>query len=348
MRIPSLHVRGLPADDLAVDLGTTHVFIFSRNRGLLINEPSLVAVDVLDSDVVATGNEAFEMLGRASSHVEIRYPVREGAIADSELVQKMLAKFLRKARGGRPRFSRRIIFAVPTAATSVECRAIRTAVERVGGGKVHLVDALVAAALDTGASIDSARAMMIVDLGGGSTNAGIVADFEVITSGSERVGGITLDRAIAEMVRRRHELLIGEKTAERLKMELGTAVEPKVERSSEVRGQSLLLDRPAAAVVTNLEIYNAMRPIIKQMVDSAKEVLSDLPPEVAADVGEGGVTLTGGGSLLAGAVEHFRSELGLPVTPADSPRQSVARGAARLFDAPLLLRRVDRRVKEKG
>jgi len=348
MRIPSLQVRGFSAADLAVDLGTTHVFIYGRGRGLLINEPSLVAVDVLDGDVVATGNEAFEMVGRSSSHVEIRYPVREGAIADSELAQKMLAKFLRRARGGRPRFTRRMIFAVPAGSTNVECRAIRLAVERVAGGRVHLVDSLVAVALDTGAATDSAKALMVVDLGGGSTNAGVVADFELITNSSVRVGGIALDRAIAEMVRRRHELLIGEKTAERLKMELGSAVEPGALRTSEVRGQSLILDRPAAAEVTNIEVYEAMRPILRQMLATAKDVMSDLPPEVAADVGEGGVMLTGGGSLLAGCVEHFRSELGLAVTPADSPRQSVARGAARLFDAPLLLRRVDRRVKEKG
>jgi rod shape-determining protein MreB len=348
MRIPSLSLRGFSSDDLAVDLGTTHVFIHSRIRGLVINEPSLVAVDTLDGEVIATGNEALELLGRSSGRIELRYPVREGALADSELAQRMLAKLVRKARGGRPRFSRRIIFAVPSGATSVERRAVRTAVERAGGGRVYLVDALVAAALDTGIDPGERRAVMLVDMGGGATTAGIIANFELLARHYERVGGLDLDRAIADLARRRHDLIIGERTAERVKIELGSAVASDLERQSEVRGQSLLLDRPGAAMLTNLEVREAIEPIIRQMVAVAKTVLRDLPPEIAADIGERGMTLTGGGSLLAGTVERFARDLALPVNPADSPRQAVARGAARLFDNPLLLRRIDRSMKERG
>jgi rod shape-determining protein MreB len=348
MRIPSLSLRGLAADDLAVDLGSTYVLIHSRHRGLVINEPSLVAVDTPDGEVIATGNEAIELLGRSSGRVELRYPVREGALADSELAQRMLAKLIRKARGGRPRFARRVIFAVPSGATSVERRAIRAAVERAGGGRVYLVDALVAAALDRRVDAADRRALMLVDLGGGSTTAGIIANFEPVALRYERVGGLDLDRAIIDLARRRHDLIIGERTAERVKIELGSAVPASSERQSEVRGQSLLLDRPAAAVLTNHEVQEAIEPIVRQIVAVAQAVLRDLPPEIAADVSEGGVALTGGTSLLAGIVERFVKDLALPVDPAESPRLAVARGAARLFDQPLLLRRVDRSMKERG
>jgi rod shape-determining protein MreB and related proteins len=348
MRIPSLRLRGIPTDDLAADLGSTHVYIYSRSRGLVVSEPAVAAVDLAEGEVIATGSEALELVGRLSGRVEVRHPLRDGAVADIDLTEELLARFLRRAHGGRHRFSRRTVFAMPTGATDVERRAIRRVVERAAGGRVSLVDSLVAAALDVQGDVSDARALLGVDIGACSTQAAVVVDSEVVLHGEDRVGASAMDAAITEIARRRHDLVIGERTAERLKIELGSAVPPEVERESEARGQSLLLDRPAAGMLTNLEVYDAIQPVVRRIVAVVRGVVSELPPEIAADLGERGMVLVGGGSLLAGTVERLSKELSLPVARADSPRQAVVRGAARLFDVPLLLRRVSRRAEERG
>lgn len=347
MRMPSLRLRGLPTDDLAVDLGSTHITIYSRTRGLVLSEPSVVAVESADGELIAVGAEALEMVGRAGSRVDVVNPVRDGAVADPDLTQGLLSRCLRRARGGRPLVTRRTVFASPTGATGVEHRAIRDVVERAAGARVSLVDSLSAAALEVEGARES-RALLLVDMGAGATTAGVVVDSEVVMFRVDRVGGNDLDAAVAEVVRRRHDLVIGDRTAERLKIELGSAVTPAVLRESEARGQSLLLDRPASAVVTNLEIHGALEPVVRRIAEVVRGVVSDLPPEIAADIAERGAVLVGGGSLLAGTVDRLSGELSLPVARAESPRDVVVRGAAKLFEYPRLLRRVDRRTKERG
>jgi len=329
-------------EDLAIDLGTVHAFVYAPGRGMVVNEPSLVAVDRLSGDVVAVGNEALEMLGRSPEDIEVAYPMREGVVADSELAQKLLAKFMRKARGGRARFSRRVIMAVPSNISSVERFAVRDVVKGIGVARVYLVDEGMAAAIGVKLQVTGGQASMVVDIGGGTTSIAVIANSGIVHAANVRVGGLDMDLAIRDYVKQQYRVLIGERTAERLKMEIGSATEPPEERKSIVKGQSLAEGGPATTEVTNFDIHKAINAIVRQMVDSVRGVLEVIPPEVAGDIHDRGLVLTGGISLLAGMDRRIKSATGIHVSAAESPRQSVGRGAIALFDQPLLLRRLTR------
>ena len=331
-------------EDLAIDLGTVHAFVYAPGRGMVVNEPSLVAVDRISGDVIAVGNEALEMLGRSPEDVEVAYPMREGVVADSELAQKLLAKFMRKARGGRARFSRRVIMAVPSGITSVERFAVRDVVKGIGVSRVYLVEEGMAGAIGVKLPVTGSQASMIVDIGGGTTSVAVIANSGIVHSENARIGGLDMDLAIRDYIKQSYRVLIGERTAERLKMEIGSATLPVEERKSIVKGRSLTEGGPAVVEVTNLDIHQSIKPIIRQMVDSVRGVLEIIPPEVAGDLHDRGIVLTGGISLLAGMDNRIKSATGIHVSVAESPRQSVGRGAIALFDQPLLLRRVTRNV----
>jgi rod shape-determining protein MreB len=331
-------------EDLAVDLGTVHTFIYARGRGMVVNEPSLVAVDRNTNEVIAVGNEALEMLGRSPEDVEVAYPMREGVVADSELAQKMLAKFVRKARGGRARFSRRMILSVPSNITSVERLAIREVVKGIGVSRVYLVEEGMAAAIGAKLDVTNSKASMVVDIGGGTTSIAVIANAGIIKSETVRVGGLDMDHAIINYIKRRYNVLIGERTAERLKMEIGSATEPPEERKSVVKGQSLGEGGPEVIEVSCFDIYRSITGIVKQIADSVRNVLDLIPPEVASDIHDQGVVLTGGIALLAGMDACISAATRLPVSVAESPRQSVGRGAVALFDQPLLLRRIAKNI----
>jgi rod shape-determining protein MreB len=331
-------------EDLAIDLGTVHTFVYAPGRGMVVNEPSLVAVDRFSGDVIAVGNEALEMLGRSPEDVEVVYPMREGVVADSDLAQKLLARFMRKARGGRARFSRRVIMAVPSNISSVERFAVRDVVKGIGVARVYLVDEGMAAAIGVKLQVTGGQASMVVDIGGGTTSIAVIANSGIIHAENVRIGGLDMDLAITEYVKQQYRILIGERTAERLKMEIGSATTPPEERKSVVKGQSLVEARPATTEVTNFDIHRAINGVAKQMVDSVKAVLEVIPPEAAGDIHDRGIILTGGISLLAGMDSRIRSASGITVSVAESPRQSVGRGAIALFDQPLLLRRIARNV----
>ncbi|HEY7546191.1 MAG TPA: rod shape-determining protein, partial [Blastocatellia bacterium] len=285
-------------EDLAVDLGTVHTFIYGHGRGMVVNEPSLVAIE--KGEVMAVGNEALEMLGRSPEDVEVAYPMREGVIADSELAQKMLGKFLRKARGGRARLSRRMILNIPSGITSVERFAIREVVNGIGVGKVHLVDEGMAAAIGARLPVTEMRGSMVVDIGGGTTAIAVVANSGIVESETLRIGGLDMDHAIIRHVKKHHGILIGERSAERLKMVLGSAIEPVEEHRSVVKGQNIAEGGPEVTEVTAPEIHQAIEPIIRQIVEAVRQVLERTPPEVASDLHDHGLVLTGGISLLAG------------------------------------------------
>jgi rod shape-determining protein MreB len=331
-------------EDLAVDLGTVHTFIYARGRGMVVNEPSLVAVDRNTGEVVAVGNEALEMLGRSPEDVEVAYPMREGVVADSELAQKMLAKFVRKARGGRARFSRRMILSVPSNITSVERLAIREVVRGIGVSRVYLVEEGMAAAIGAKLKVTDSKAYMVVDIGGGTTSIAVIANAGIIKSETVRIGGLDMDHAIISYIKRRYNVLIGERTAERLKMEIGSATEPPEERKSVVKGQSLSEGGPQVIEVSCFDIYRSIAGIVKQIADSVRNVLDLIPPEVASDIHDHGLVLTGGIALLAGIDACISAATRLAVSVAESPRQSVGRGAVALFDQPLLLRRIARNI----
>jgi rod shape-determining protein MreB and related proteins len=332
------------SEDLAVDLGTVHTFIYGRGRGMIVNEPSLVAIDRVSYEVIAVGNEALEMLGRSPEDVEVAYPMREGVVADSELAQKMLGKFLRKARGGRPRLSRRLIMNVPSGITSVERFAINEVVKGIGVSRVYLVDEGVAAALGARLPIDGMKATMIVDIGGGKTSIAVVANAGVVESRTVRLGGLDMDHAITEFVKQTRRVLIGERTAERLKMVLGSATPPIEELTSVVKGLSLGEGGPDMIEVTSTEIHTAIDGTIKQINEAVRDVLESLPPEVAGDIHDVGLVITGGMALLAGMDKRLSQATKLHVTVVESPRESVGRGLILLYENPLLLRRVARNV----
>lgn len=332
-------------EDLAVDLGTVHTFIYARGRGMVVNEPSLVAVDTVSGDVVAVGNEALEMLGRSPEDVEVAYPMREGVVADSELAQKLLAKFIRKARGGRARFSRRLILAVPSNITSVERLAVKETVKGIGVSRVYLVEEGMAAAIGAKLPVFNGGSSMLVDIGGGTTSIAVLANSGIVDSETVRVGGLDMDFAIRDYIKHKYHLVIGERTAERLKMEVGCATEPTEERKSVVKGQSLTEGGPAVVEVTSLDIHRSINGIVRRLVESVRQVLGRIPPEVAGDVHDRGVTLTGGIALLAGIDVRITEATAIGVSVAESPRQSVGRGAVALFEQPLLLRRIARNVE---
>lgn len=332
-------------EDLAVDLGTVHTFIYGRGRGMVVNEPSLVAIDRVSYEVIAVGNEALEMLGRSPEDVEVAYPMREGVVADSELAQKMLAKFLRKARGGRPRLSRRMIMNVPSGITSVERFAINEVVKGIGVSRVYLVDEGLAAALGARLPIDGMKATMIVDIGGGKTSIAVLANTGIVESKTVRLGGLDMDQAITEYIKQKRRVLIGERTAERLKMVLGSATPPFEELTSVVKGQSLAEAGPEVIEISASEIHAAMDGTIKQIIEAVRDVLESIPPEVAGDIHDVGLVVSGGMALLAGMDKRLSQETKLHVTIAESPRESVGRGLILLYENPLLLRRVARNIE---
>jgi rod shape-determining protein MreB len=332
-------------EDLAVDLGTVHTFIYGRGRGMVVNEPSLVAIDRITSEVIAVGNEALEMLGRSPEDVEVAYPMREGVVADSELAQKMLAKFLRKARGGRPRLSRRLIMNVPSGITSVERFAILEVVKGIGVSRVYLVDEGLVAAIGAKLSVDEMQASMVVDIGGGKTSIAVVANAGIVESTTLRLGGLDMDHAIIEYIKQHHRVLIGERTAERLKTVLGSATPPVEEHKSVVKGQNISEGGPEVIEVGSAEIHAAIDNQIKQIVEAIRNVLESIPPEVAGDIHDCGIVITGGMALLAGMDARISKATKLHVTIAESPRQSVGRGLILLYENPLLLRRVARNIE---
>jgi rod shape-determining protein MreB len=332
-------------EDLAVDLGSVHTFIYGRGRGMVVNEPSLVANDRVSGEVIAVGNEALEMLGRSPEDIEVAYPMQDGVVADSELAQKMLQKFIRKARGGRARFSRRIIHSVPSGISSVERFAIREVVRGIGASRVYLVEEGLAAAIGAKLAVGEMKASMVVDVGGATTSIAVAANAGIVESETLRIGGLDMDRAITDYIKRERRVLIGERTAERLKMVLGSATDPVEDHKSVVKGQNMNEGGPEVIEVSSHEIHKAIDPVVKQIVEAVRAVLERLPPEVTGDVHDRGMVLTGGMALLAGIDERISEGTTLVVTVAESPRQSVGRGLIALYDQPLLLRRVARNIE---
>ncbi|MBI3951532.1 MAG: rod shape-determining protein [Acidobacteria bacterium] len=334
--------------DLAVDLGTVNTMVYRRGRGIAVSEPSLVAIDEVDDEVVAVGTEALEMKGREAEGVKVIRPVQHGVIAEMNLAKLMLQHFIRKARGIRGRLSRRVIIGVPSGATDVERNAVREAVHGSNVGRVYLVEEGLAAAHGAGINLTGPEANLVVDIGGGTTSATVVASSGVIFSRSERIGGLDIDEAIQQMVRQEHSLLIGDRTAERVKMELGAAMLLDPDRETKVTGRLVeSLDTPhhrlASATITHRQVYGAIEPVMKKIVETIQQSMEELPPEAAGDVLNQGMTLTGGTALLARMQKRLEQEFKIPVRVAENPTQAVVLGMGRFFDDARLLRQIIRR-----
>jgi rod shape-determining protein MreB and related proteins len=327
--------------DLAIDLGTVNTVVYLRDRGIVLSEPSVVAMETINgiSRVRAVGAEAKLMLGKTPDNVRTIRPLRDGVIADIEVAEQMIKHFIDKARGGSRRLARspEIAISIPSSATQVERRAIQQAATNAGARKVYLIEESMAAAIGAGLPVTEPLGVMVVDIGGGTTEVAILSLRGLAYSASVRVGGDRMDDAIALGIRRKHNLMVGEATAERIKVEIGTAQAPAdgVGAVTKVRGRHLVNGMPAEVEVSQGEIAYFLAELTAQIVEAALTALEKAEPELAADIHDQGIVMTGGGSLLSNLDDALSKATGLPVTVADNALMCVAMGAGRALEDPL-------------
>jgi rod shape-determining protein MreB len=328
------------SNDLAIDLGTANTCVFARGRGIVLNEPSIVALNTASSAIEAVGTEAREMLGRTPGTITAIKPMRDGVIADFNAAEKMLGYFIRKAHRRKTLVRPRVVIGVPSEITQVERRAVQDSAYRAKASEVHLIEEAMAAAIGAGLPITEASGNMIVDIGGGTTDIAVISLAGIVYSRSVRVAGNTMDDAIAQYLKRERNLLVGERTAERVKMELGSAAPLDVPRQMEVKGRHVLEGRPATVVVTDGEVREALSEPVRQIVRAVRDALERIPPELSADVCDRGIVLSGGGALLHKLDYRLREETNLPVQVAEEPLSSVVLGAGKMLSDFNLLRRI--------
>ncbi len=335
-----LNILAFGARDLAIDLGTANTIVFAPGRGIVVDEPSIVAINKASDKTEAVGHEAHAMLGRTPSSITTIRPMRDGVIADFDAAERMLTSFIKKAQGRAPWVRTRVVIGIPSGCTQVERRAVVDSAYRAKVSQVHLVEEGMAAAIGVGLPVTEPHGSMVVDIGGGTTDIAVVALGGMVYDSSVRTAGHHLDEAIMQFMRRRHGLLIGERTAEQVKIEVGSAWETREKLEMEVRGRCLREGRPRAVLVGDAEIREALGEPLKVIVAAVKEALDSIPPEIAADIMDRGIVLTGGGALLRGLDERLRRETGLHVMVADDPLTSVVRGAGCMLADFQLLKRV--------
>ncbi|HKV33110.1 MAG TPA: rod shape-determining protein [Pyrinomonadaceae bacterium] len=336
-------LRELVSDSIAIDLGSAATIVYVRGGGVVVDQPSLVAVNNISGEVVAVGLEARAMYGREARDITVVAPLLNGVVADFERTREMLAYFVREARSGSSFFSRRALMSVYPGVTHVERRALMTAAEHARIGRVMMMDEGLAAAFGAGVKLDDVRATAVVDIGSGTTNVAVVGNGAIIHSRSERIGSADINTAIINHVRRHRGLAIGPPSAERLKIELASATLPDdLAREITVRGRDVVTGSPGAINITAGEIYPVAQYVVAKIVEGVSMTLAELSPEVAGDIYDRGIILTGGGALFEGIGDYMQQETKLSVQIADEPRYAIVRGLARMFDDPLLLRRVAR------
>ena len=311
--------------DLAIDLGTANTLVFVHGEGILVDEPSVVAVDD-GGEVYAVGSEAERMLGRTPASISAQRPLKDGVIADFEVTEQMLRHFIRRVLPSR-RARARLIVCAPSGITEVEARAVVEASMAAGAREVELIEEPIAAALGAGLDISEPSGVMIVDVGGGTSEVAVLSMGGIVVSTSMRVGGYTLDEAIVDFVRNEHRLAVGARTAEEVKLRVGSAYPIDDQMTAEIRGRDMISGLPTKLMLTSEEVRTALTPTLRTTVDGVKETLDRTPPELASDIAANGIVLAGGGSQLRGFVELVRAETGMPVFLADDPMTCVVRGA---------------------
>lgn len=336
-------LRDLVSDSMAIDMGSARTIIWVRGRGVVVDEPSLVAVNAVTDEVIAVGLEAERMYGREARGVMVVAPLVGGVVADFERTREMLAHFVRKARSGISYLSRRALMSVISGITTVERRALLAAAEHARIGRVCMIEEGLAAAFGAGVKVDDRRATAVVDVGGGTTNFAVVASGAIVHARAERIGGSDINAAIIDHVRRHRGLTIGAVTAERLKLELASATVPTdLAQAITVKGRDVQTGSPGAIEITAGEIYPVAQFVVRKIGEFICQTLTELPPEVAADIYERGLILTGGAAQFGGLEDYLREKTNLPVQTADEPRYAIVRGLAQMFDTPLTLRRLVR------
>ena len=336
-------LRKFVSDSMAIDMGSASTLIAVRGRGVVVDEPSVVAVNKQTGEVIAFGNEAHKMQGREARDVTVIAPLVDGVVADFERTRLMLDHFVREARSGMSHFSRRAIMSVISEVTQVEQRALLAAAEEARISRVYMIEEGQAAAIGAGVPLNDEHAAAVVDIGGGTTNVAAIISGSIIASRAERIGSGDIDLAIMDRLRRHRGLTIGVQTAERLKLELSSAIEPEEpNKTINVRGRDVQTGSPGAVDITAAEVYAITQPIIRRIAEEVRSMLTELAPEVAGDIYERGLIMTGGGALLEGLPQYLQRELDLVVKVAEDPRFAIVRGLAQLYEEPLLLRRVSR------
>jgi len=331
-------VLSMFSKDLGIDLGTMFTR-FADNNHVLLEEPTIVAIEVQDQKMVAAGIEARDMYGKVPESIEVARPLRNGVIADYEITETLLAYLLQRASGSMRIFRPRVMISVPFGVTSVERRAVYEAVMEAGSREAYLIQQPLAAAIGIDLPINSPSGNMIICLGGGCTEAAVMAMYGIVAADTLRLGGMDLDEAIVNYVRRKYGVIIGQQTAEQLKVRIGAAVPQDIENSMEVQGQDQVTGLPRPVTLTTGEIVEALQEPLKQIVESGRKVLEKTPPELVSDIIDRGVALCGGGALLRGIDKLLTKSLGIPAYLVDNPLTCVVQGSSKAFGMLNVIRR---------
>ena len=323
---------GFLGRDLAVDLGTANTLVYERGRGIVLNEPSVVAINQNTGGIVAVGAEAKRMVGRTPGNIVAIRPLKDGVIADFDTTERMLRYFIQKVHKRRFLAKPRVVICVPSGITGVEQRAVKDAGYAAGARKVYIIEEPVAAAIGAGLPIHEPTGNMVVDIGGGTSEVAVISLGGVVTSLSIRTGGDELDDALVQFVKKEYSLMLGERTAEEIKTTVGTAFPVPDESSAELRGRDLVTGLPRTIVVTAEEIRRALDEPLTRIVDAVKTTLDRTPPELCGDIMDRGIVLTGGGALLKGLDERLRHETGMPVIIAEQPLNCVVNGSGKCVE----------------
>jgi rod shape-determining protein MreB len=324
---------------IGIDLGTANVLVYVKGYGIVVQEPSMVAISISDDKIVAVGEEARTMLGRVPEAIEVLHPLRDGVIADYIVTEAMLRYFINRIVGRFRLFRPIVMVSVPVGVTSVEERAVKDAARQSSGREAYVIYEPLAAAIGAGMPIDTPTGNMVVDIGGGTSEAAVVAMYGIVVSGSVRVGGLKFDDAIASYIRRKYNLMIGEQTAEDVKLSIGSALPLEEPQEIEVKGRDQVAGLPRTIKITSDEVTEALSEPLASVVGMVKSVLEQTPPELASDIIDRGMVLTGGGALLRNVDRMLTQETGVPCYVAENPMACVALGAGRALDIYDAIRR---------
>ena len=338
------NLLGAMSSDMAIDLGTANTLVYVKARGIVLNEPSVVAIvnQRGRKQILAVGNEAKMMLGRTPGNIEAIRPLRDGVIADFEVAEEMIKHFIRKVHNRRSFASPQVIVCVPSGSTAVERRAIQESAESAGARRVFLIEEPMAAAIGAGLPVTEATGSLVVDVGGGTTEVAVLSLGGIVYSRSVRVGGDKMDEAIISYIRRNHNLLVGESSSERIKKEIGTAKQPEdgVGQTIEIRGRDLMNGVPKELMINQMQIAESLAEPVGAIIETVKVALENTAPELAADIVDKGIVLTGGGALLSELDRVLREATGLPVSIADEPLTCVALGTGRTLEEMRTLKHI--------
>jgi rod shape-determining protein MreB len=328
------------SSDLAIDLGTANTLVFAKGKGIVVNEPSIVAINKNTGEVEAVGKEAKEMLGRTPGNIVAIKPMKDGVIADFKVTERMLNYFIQKAHGRKMLVHPRIVIGVPSEITQVEKRAVMDSAYRAKASEVHLVEQAMVAAIGAGLPITEPSGNMVVDIGGGTTDVAVISLSGIVYSRSVRVAGNEMDDAVMQYLKKKYNLLVGERTAETIKIEIGSAYPLDKPLSMEIKGRNLIEGVPRTVLIHDAEIREALSECIANIINAIRVALERTPPELSADISDRGIVLTGGGALIKNLDKRIREETGLPVSIADDPLASVVLGTGRMLSDFRLLRKI--------